>query len=69
MEIVKIKGMSCEHCTAAVKKALEACGLTSVQVDLASGTATFENLEGADTDTVADAVRKAGYEVIAPESE
>ena len=66
MESVKIKGMSCEHCTAAVKKALVACGMTSVQVDLSSGTATFENPKGVDMDTIADAVRKAGYEVIAP---
>lgn len=64
-KIIRIEGMSCGHCTARVKKALEGlAGISSVEVDLSSNTATIE----ADV-TVTDAVLKeiiddAGYDVL-----
>jgi len=64
METVHIKGMSCEHCAATVKKALEQCGLTDVYVDFSGGRATFENPQGQSVDVIADAVKKAGYELV-----
>ena len=43
MAIVKIKGMSCQHCVGAVTKALSALpGISNVQVDLAKGEASYE---------------------------
>ncbi len=60
---IKIKGMSCEHCASTVRKALEQCGLKSVHVDVSGGRAVFENPSGVSIDVMADAVRKAGYQV------
>lgn len=43
MGVIKIKGMSCEHCVASVKKALEKVGgIKRVEVDLGKGEATYE---------------------------
>ena len=41
MTTIHIEGMSCAHCAAAVHKALEALGLTGVQVDATRGEAVF----------------------------
>jgi len=61
---VKINGMSCNHCVMAVTKALnEVQGLSEVQVDLASGEATFEAKETVDMKEVAKQIEKAGYEL------
>ena len=62
-QTVKINGMSCNHCVMAVTKALnEIPGLSEVQVDLASGEATFEAKETVDMKEVAKQIEKAGYE-------
>jgi copper chaperone len=62
-QTVKINGMSCNHCVMAVTKALnEIPGLSEVQVDLASGEATFEAKENVDMKEVAKQIEKAGYE-------
>ena len=64
MKSIQIKGMSCQHCVMAVTKALGAVdGIENVSVDLASGTATFDEVKPVDTSVVAAAVKKAGYEV------
>lgn len=43
MTNLKIEGMTCGHCSAAVKRALEQVeGVVSVQVDLEAGHATVE---------------------------
>ena len=43
MAIVKIKGMSCQHCVASTTKALKALpGISDVEVDLGKGEARFE---------------------------
>ena len=42
--IIKVGGMSCEHCVKAVTGAVEALpGIVSVAVDLDGGTATVEH--------------------------
>ncbi len=57
-----IKGMNCPHCQNSVHKAIEAIdGVTSVSVDLSSGTATVEGSQS--DESVYDAVRKAGFDV------
>jgi copper chaperone len=62
MEHLKIKGMSCQHCVGAVKKALEnISGLSRVTVDLKAGEATFENDDVA-REKIRAAVSKIGFE-------
>ena len=64
MKSIKIKGMSCQHCVMAVTKALGAIdGIKNVKVDLKSGQASYEETKPVDAKIVADAVKKAGYEV------
>jgi copper chaperone len=64
MKSIKIKGMSCQHCVMAVTKTLSAIdGIKNVQVDLKSGQASYEETKPVDVKIVADAVKKAGYEV------
>lgn len=61
--LLKVEGMSCGHCQAAVEKALKAvAGVTDAKVDLGSkevvvtGTAPREELT--------KAIEEAGYEVV-----
>lgn len=64
MKTVKIKGMSCQHCVMAVTKALSAIdGIKDVKVDLASDEASFTETKPVDAKIIADAVKKAGYEI------
>lgn len=61
---IKIKGMSCNHCVAAVTKALnEIDGVTRVQVSLDLGQATIESKGSIDMDQVKQNVEKAGFEL------
>lgn len=62
METLKIKGMSCQHCVASVKKALEqVAGLSQVNVNLEKGEATFVN-SGAERGKIREAISKIGFE-------
>jgi len=64
MKSIKIKGMSCQHCVMAVTKALSAIdGIKDVKVDLKSGQASYDETKPVDVKVIADAVKKAGYEV------
>ena len=60
---LKIAGMTCGHCVAAVGKALRGtAGVTEARVDLASGSAEVDHAEGAvSTAALVAAVREAGY--------
>lgn len=65
MKSIKIKGMSCGHCVMAVERALGAiAGIKDVKVDLKSGSASYEETKPVDAKIIADAVKKAGYEVV-----
>jgi len=60
---IKVKGMSCGHCTAAVAEALQKLpGVSDVTVDLAFGTATFAEATPLDPKTLRDAIEKIGFE-------
>ncbi len=64
MKTVKIKGMSCQHCAMAVTKTLsEIDGITNVQVDLAKGEATFDEMKPVDLGLLRERIKKAGYEL------
>ena len=60
---LRIEGMSCEHCVAAVRKALQAVpGVTGVEVDLPSGKAMVELDPGLVTvEKLVAAVDEEGY--------
>lgn len=62
MDSLNIKGMSCQHCVGAVKKALEKFpGLSQIIVDLEAGKATFTN-NGVDRQLLRAAISKIGFE-------
>ncbi len=62
---IRIEGMSCGHCTARVAKALESLeGITSVSVDLESGTAVVEAADAVTDEAIIEAVDDAGYDVL-----
>ena len=61
-----VVGMTCEHCVRAVTEEVGGiAGVTSVAVDLASGTVTVESSGPVGAPAVAAAVTEAGYEVAA----
>ncbi len=58
---IEISGMNCQHCVAAVTRALEAVpGVTAVSMDLAAGRARVDGV--ADPESLARAVIEAGYQ-------
>ncbi len=59
-----VVGMSCEHCTNAVRGELEKlAGVTDVKVDLATGEATVTSEAPLERVAVAAAIDEAGYEL------
>ena len=59
---LNVEGMSCQHCVANVKKAVEALdGVDNVEVDLEAGKVAVEG--SADADAVKAAITQAGYTV------
>jgi len=62
MSSITVSGMSCQHCVAAVTKAMQAVpGAGEVNVDLATGKASWSG--EAEPSVMAAAVRDQGYEV------
>ena len=60
--IIKIEGMSCGHCKAAVEKALKAVpGVETAVVDLANKEAVVTG--NAPMEAMREAIEDAGYEV------
>jgi Cu+-exporting ATPase len=61
---IHIEGMSCAHCSSSVDKALRALpGVSAVQVDLASKTATVETDGKLSDEAMKQAVTDIGYDV------
>lgn len=59
-----VTGMTCDHCVAAVRgEVAKIDGVTSVDVELASGSVTVESDGPVDRGSVAAAVDEAGYEL------
>jgi copper chaperone len=62
MSTVSIKGMSCQHCVASTKKALEEIpGISKVEVDLAKGEASYEG--DVEMEVINEAITQIGFEV------
>ncbi|WP_285907317.1 heavy-metal-associated domain-containing protein [Pseudodesulfovibrio pelocollis] len=67
MPVIKVKGMSCQHCVKSVTQALEALGATNVRVDLLSGNVTYAEPTGngpIDKPAMAEAITRIGFEVV-----
>ncbi|MBU1140795.1 MAG: heavy-metal-associated domain-containing protein [Proteobacteria bacterium] len=63
MATVAIKGMSCQHCVASTKKALEGVpGVTNVEVDLEKGEASYDG--DVNAEVIKEAITKIGFEVV-----
>ncbi len=63
--VLKVKGMSCQHCVMSVTKALNQFeGIQSVQVDLQKGEVRFDNTNAIPSNRIERAIQDAGYEVI-----
>ncbi|MGW0196531.1 heavy-metal-associated domain-containing protein, partial [Nonomuraea sp. NPDC003201] len=59
-----VTGMTCGHCVSSVKEEVgEVSGVTSVEVDLASGLLTVESDSPVEAADIVAAVEEAGYEV------
>jgi len=64
MTKIKVNGMSCNHCVAAVTKALQGIeGLDNIKVDLDKGEATFDETIPVDLKIIKKSVSRAGYQV------
>jgi len=62
--VLKVKGMSCQHCVLSVTKALSQLeGIKNVQVDLAKGEVRFDNTKNTASERIQKAITDAGYEV------
>jgi len=65
VSILKVKGMSCQHCVMSVTKALgQLEGIKNVQVDLARGEVRFDNPKEIPSNRIEKAISDAGYEVV-----
>jgi copper chaperone CopZ len=63
--IIKINGMSCGHCSMAVKKALgQIEGVEKVEVSLEDKTATIISATSLDTNVLKEIIDDEGYEFI-----
>ncbi|OIP28606.1 MAG: mercury transporter [Deltaproteobacteria bacterium CG2_30_43_15] len=63
-QLLKIKGMSCNHCVKAVTKALnEIEGIKNVKVDLDKAEASYDEVKPVSMNTIRERIEKAGYEV------
>lgn len=61
-KIISVEGMSCEHCAAAVKNALEELdGVKSAKVELKKKSATVKLSENIADDVLSAAVTNAGF--------
>ena len=63
MTTVSIKGMSCQHCVASVKKALEEIkGISNVEVNLENAEASYDG--EVMVEVVKEGIARIGFEVI-----
>ncbi|MFH5227573.1 heavy-metal-associated domain-containing protein [Antrihabitans spumae] len=59
---VTVVGMTCGHCVSSVREEVGTIdGVTSVDVDLASGRVVIDSAEPVDRDVIKGAVHEAGY--------
>jgi copper chaperone len=63
--ILKVKGMSCQHCVMSITKVLNQLeGIQNVQIDLQKGEVRFDNTKALVSNRIEKAIEDAGYEVV-----
>ncbi len=63
--VLKVKGMSCQHCVMSVTKALNKLeGIRNVKVDLPKGEVSFDNTKALAPDKIEKTIEDAGYQVV-----
>jgi copper chaperone len=63
--VLKVKGMSCNHCVMSVTKALSKLdGVLNVKVDLQKGEVSFDNTKVLGLEKIENAIADAGFEVV-----
>ena len=60
--IIKISGMTCNHCTETIENGLQSMGINAVNVDLDSSTATMNT--NIDSNKIKEKIRSLGFEII-----
>jgi copper chaperone len=61
---IKIDGMSCNHCVARVKKALDAIdGVASSEVEIGKADVTFDETKTS-LDKIKETINSTGYKVV-----
>lgn len=62
MAKITVIGMSCQHCVASVTEALSKIdGIENVEVDIASGTASFDETKEVSGETIRKALEEIGF--------
>ena len=62
--VIKIEGMSCQHCVMAVKKAVEAVsGVSGAQVEIGKAVVSYDEGKAKLSD-IEGAIVNAGYKVV-----
>jgi copper chaperone len=62
--ILKVEGMSCQHCENSIEEALKTIGAQG-KVDLASGSVSVEyNEDNLKLDKIKEAIEEQGYDVV-----
>lgn len=64
MPVIKVKGMSCQHCAKSVTAAMEGLGAKDVNIDLLSGEVTYTEDAPISADAIKAAITKIGFEVV-----
>ena len=68
-KVMKIEGMSCDHCKRSVEKVLgKISGVDSASVDLEQKSATIQLAVNVDDQLLMDAVNEEGFQAISMES-
>ena len=63
--ILKVKGMSCQHCVMSVTKALSQLdGIQNIEVDLQKGEVRFNNTKAIASSRIEKTIEEAGYQVV-----
>jgi len=66
--VLRVKGMSCQHCVMSITKALTNLdGIQNVKVDPQKGEVSFDNTKALGSEKIEKAIADAGYQVAKPE--
>ena len=62
--VLKVKGMSCQHCVMSVTKALNKLdGIQNVKVDLQKGEVSYDNTKAVAHEKIEKAIESAGFQI------